>query len=220
MTNPYQIIVLDWEGTISDTLGLMFNTISLEAEKLGFGSLDPYKAREYANLGLVQAIKKAFPDLTLAQHEKLLHAIQQAPMTKPSEVWLIPGVREFIATLSQANIDLAIATNKGAQSLQRALQLTGLQHCFNVTRSAGQTPPKPCPQMLAEIIEQFHGHPSSTLMIGDSPSDMQMASALNVAGIGVDFYRQNTDALLAAGALAVFDDYQKLANFLHLNEGE
>ncbi len=216
MSNPYQLIVFDWEGTISDTLGLILHTVSTEANKLGFGELDPYVARKYVDLGLVQALRKTFPDLSSKQHEQLLQAVHQAMITRPSEICLIPGARQFIQQVHDARVDIAIATNKGQQSLLRSLQAAGLNELFKVTRSAGQTPAKPCPQMLEEIMEEFGREPSSTLMIGDSSSDIEMARNINVTAIGVDFYHQQEAALKAAGALAVFDDYQLLANFLGL----
>jgi len=37
MSNPYQLVVFDWEGTVSDTLGLILHTVSSEANRLGFG---------------------------------------------------------------------------------------------------------------------------------------------------------------------------------------
>ncbi|KTD57229.1 HAD family hydrolase [Legionella shakespearei] len=216
MSNPYQLVVFDWEGTIADTLGLILHTVANEASLLGFGEIDPNQARKYVELGLVQAIKKLLPQLSMTQHEQLLQAVQHAMISRPSEVCLLPGVLEFIHKLHDAGIDLAIASNKGHQSLLRALQTTGLDELFKVTRSAGQVPAKPCPQMLEEIMDEFGCSASSTLMIGDSSTDMEMAAQINVNAIGVDFYHQQEASLMAAGALAVFDDYQKLADFIQL----
>jgi phosphoglycolate phosphatase len=216
MSNPYQLVVFDWEGTVSDTLGLILHTVADEAHVLGFGDIDPYQARKYVDLGLVPALKKIFPHLSLTQHSELLQAIQKAMVSRPAEVCLIPGAREFIQQLHEAHVHIAIATNKGPQSLARALHSTGLDALFKVTRCAGQVPAKPCPQMLEEIMEEFGVTPAATLMIGDSPTDMEMAKSIHVTGIGVDFYHQNNTYLKMAGALAVFDDYQLLANFLTL----
>lgn len=216
MSNPYQLVVFDWEGTLSDTLGLILHIVSSESTRLGFGGIDPYVARKYVDLGLVQALRKVFPDLSLHQHEQLFEAVQYAMISRPSEVCLIPGAREFVQQLHNAKIDIAIATNKGQNSLLRALQTTGLDGFFKVTRSAGQAPAKPCPQMLEEIMTEFGCDSSSTLMIGDSSTDIEMAKSVNVTAIGVDFYHQQEAALKAAGAMAVFDDYQLLADFLGL----
>lgn len=216
MSNPYQLIVFDWEGTISDTLGLILYTVATEARNLGFGDVDPYLARRYVDLGLAQALRKIFPHLSLTQQEHLIQAVQRTMITRPAEVCLIPGARETIQAIHDANIDLAIASNKGQHSLARALHSTGLDSLFKVTRCAGQAPPKPSPQMLEEIMEVFGQNPSTTLMIGDSATDMEMAKSINVRAVGVDFYHQNAETLKAAGAFAVFDDYQLLAQFLKL----
>lgn len=216
MSNPYQLIVFDWEGTIADTLGKILHIIATEASNLGFGDVDIYKARNFVALGLVQSLRKLFPYLTNKEYEQLLQAVQYAIVSKPTEVCLIPGAREFIQRLHTLQIDIAVATNKGHHSLIRAMQAAELEEIIKVTRSAGQVPAKPCPQMLEEIMEEFGAKPESTLMIGDSVADMEMAKSINVDAIGVDFYHQQGDALKSAGAIAVFDDYELLAKFLKI----
>ncbi len=218
MISPYDLVVFDWEGTIADTLGLILHTVALEAKALGYGEFDPYQARQYVDLGLVQALRKIYPHLSVEENERLLQAVQHSLHTRSVDVCLIPGVREFIYQLHEANINIAVATNKGQQSLLRALQATGLDEIIKVTRSAGQVPAKPCPQMLVEIIDAFGGSTSRTVMIGDSVTDMEMAKSIDVTAIGVDFYHQQDSALKTAGALAVFDDYKLLADFLNFKK--
>lgn len=216
MSNPYQLIVFDWEGTISDTLGFILNNVIIETKRLGFGDIDPDEARLYVDLGLTLALKKLLPHLKPNQHELLVQEVQHAMITKPSEIALMPGVYDFIAQLHDLHYFLAVATNKGAHSLQKALVVTGLDKFFKVTRSAGQAPAKPCPLMLEEIMNEFNVFAPATLMIGDSIIDVEMAKSINVPVVGVDFYHQNEGALMTAGALKVFDDYQLLAEFLNL----
>ena len=216
MTKPYRLVVFDWEGTLGDTLGQVLNIVSAEARRLNFGELDPQLARESVVLGLVMAVKKLYPHLSPPQHEELLQAVQQALMNSPSSVSLILGAMHMVEQLHQAGIDLAIATNKGQHALQRALEATGLNAYFRVTRSAGQSLPKPNTQMLEEIMAIFGVTTSQTLMIGDSVVDMDMARDAGVDAIGVDFYHQEAAHLKEAGALEVFDDYKQLASYLQL----
>ena len=70
--------------------------------------------------------------------------------------------------------------------------------------------------MLEEIMAEFDVPASATIMIGDSPTDMEMAKSIQVTALGVDFYHQQETALIAAGALAVFDEYQLVTDFLKL----
>ena len=216
MKKAYRLVVFDWEGTLGDTLGHVLSTLAIEARRLQFGELDLHLTRRYVMLGLVKAIKKLFPDLTLYQQEQLLQSVQRVLYTTSSDEYLFPGAKLIVQQMQHAGLDLAIATNRGAQSLKRALQESGLHEFFNVTRSAGPVPPKPCPQMLEEIMAVFNIPASETLMIGDSLTDIEMAMQAGVDAIGVDFYHQQVPELLTAGALAVFDDYTKLAHYLEL----
>ncbi len=218
MNKPYRLVVFDWEGTLGDTLGQILHTVAVEAKHLQFGELDERLARQYVALGLVRAIKKIFPDLSISQHDQLIQAVQHSLLTEPKDVFLIPGAARIVQQIHDAGMELAIATNKGHHSLQRALQAVGLSAFFTTTRSAGQTPAKPCPQMLEEIMDVCGVTASQTLMVGDSVTDVEMARQINVDVIGVDFYQQAAVELRAAGALEVFDDYQQLAKYLKLPE--
>jgi len=217
MYPAYKLLVFDWEGTLADTLGQLFHTISQESEALGFGKVDFNLARHYVDLGLVAAIKKLFPHLSNQNQDELFQHVQQAMTAKSTKKYLIPGTEPFINQLQKANIDIAIATNKSHQSLQRALQTTKLDEKIKITRTASQAAAKPDPQMLFEIMDIFNIDPQSTLMIGDSISDIEMAKNAGVNAVGVDFYHQQEQALKEAGAIEVFDDYKKLAHFLGIN---
>lgn len=213
MQKPYRLVVFDWEGTLGDTLGHVLKALSVESQRLNLGRFDERVARQYVSLGLVKAIKKLFPNTTLLQQEQLAEAVQYALSTHSVDTYLFPDIKDMVQNLHQAGFDLAIATNKGSHSLQRALQETGLDAFFKVTRAAGQTAPKPCPQMLYEIMDVFGATASETVMIGDSIADVEMAIAAGVDALGVDFYHQQKMSLLEAGARIVFDDAIQLSHY-------
>lgn len=222
MSESYKLVVFDWEGTLADMLGHIMHTLNVEAARMQLGNFDESLARQHLMLGLVVAIRKIFPELKLPQQEYLLRAVQDSIASATSDVHLIPGAKQLVEALYQQGFDLAIATNKGQQSLQRALQSCGMQEYFVATRSAGQTAPKPSPDMLVELMDICAVGVNETLMVGDSVTDIEMANAASVASIGVNFYHQKEleAELSAAGALLVLDDFQQLASFLELeNQG-
>lgn len=214
MGKPYRLVVFDWEGTLGDTLGQIFDSVATEARRLNFGELDEQLARQFVELGLVMAVKKSFPHLTEQQQEELLLAVHHSLISRRADVHLIPGARDLLENLHSAGIELAIASNKGQQSLERVLHAAELSDLIRVTRSAGQLPAKPCPQMLEEILAEFDLGVKDALMVGDSVNDIEMAKSIGVDAVGVDFYHQQGEALRAAGAMEVFDDYEQLAKFL------
>ena len=212
----YGLIVFDWEGTLGDTVGQSLCRIAVEAGKhaLGADGLSESLFRQ----NLYQATRVYFPSWSDGQIEQYCSRKCLSNQATLPEVCVFPGAKDLVERLSQAGIHLAIASNKGAQSLQSALQRAGMQPFFSVTRAAGQAPPKPCPQMLEEILDEFLMSAKEALMIGDSVSEMEMAKQIGMDAVGFDFYHQNTEALLDAGASLVFDNYEALAQFLSLPE--
>ncbi len=216
MSRPYQIVIFDWEGTLGDTIGPIINTIATIAKCMKYKEFDEREARLYVPLGLGMVIKKLFPDLSLHQYEQFLQEVQHYLVKESLDVALIPGAREILNQLKQAGIDLAIATNKGQSSLKRALYDSQLDTYFSITRSAGDVPAKPCPQMLEEILIETGFSAGEALMVGDSTVDMEMAKYIGVDAIGFDYDHNQGEKLITAGAIDVFDNYRQLAEFLKL----
>lgn len=215
MNRRYKLVVFDWEGTIGeDALGRVLNILAKESIKLQLGEIDKFVARQYVALGLPRALNKIRPDLNSGQLERLLLAVQDSMARVNMEEILIPGAKEAISALHSADFLLGVATNKSHVALERAMQLSGLTPFFTITRSASQTAVKPCPLMLEEIMAFCAVDSKSTVMIGDSVTDMEMATAIGVDAIGLDFYGESEAELLAAGALIVFNDYEQVTDYL------
>lgn len=214
----YRLIVFDWEGTLGDTLGQMLDILKEKAENLQLKVPDTNVIRQSLIFGLNIAIKRLFPVLDTQQSLQLLNAVQQQYVVAPTLEYLLPGAKDFVILLKENNFNIAIATNKSKTSLERVLKATSMHGFFTVTRCAGQSLPKPAPDMLNDIMDSFNISPYETLMIGDSLSDIQMANAAGVDSIGVNFYGQEDlkEELLSCNALAVFDNYNDLAKYLGL----
>lgn len=216
MTKSYKLVVFDWEGTLGDPLSPIVQAFIEESRRLELGVLDAKDVRSHIILGPIVAIKKLFPHLSTCKQSDFLQAVQTQMLAHSAEVNLTPGALHVLEKIKHAGISMAIATNRGQQGLLRDMEVAGLADYFMTTRSASQSPPKPCPQMLEEIMAICCVAPVETLMVGDSTSDIEMAKKLRVEAIGVDFYFQNEDALRSAGASAVFHDFLELEKHLGL----
>ncbi|MBP6917482.1 MAG: HAD-IA family hydrolase [Legionellaceae bacterium] len=218
MLQRYQLVVFDWEGTIAESgLGYMIIALAKAAERLHLPNFDLSTARLTIRYGLATAVKKLFPTISSHQQEDLCAEVQTALFAVSAKVALISGVAELIQWLHQSGMQLAIATNKSAQGLARVLRISGLEPYIHITRSASEVPAKPCPQMLEEIMTACGVSAQQTLMVGDSSSDMEMARALDVYAIGMDFFQMEEPMLRAAGANDVMHDYQQLLQYIKDN---
>jgi phosphoglycolate phosphatase len=78
----------------------------------------------------------------------------------------------MLVQLNVAGYRLAVATGKSRAGLQEALQGTGTEDLFCITRCADETASKPDPRMLREIIKHTHTAKERSLMVGDSIHDL------------------------------------------------
>lgn len=215
MRKHYRLVVFDWEGTIAENgLGHVMIALTKAAQRLHLPPVDSEAVRLASVYGMPHAVRTLFPTISLHQQEDLCNEIQKIMLDATSHLVLVAGVEKLIQDLHAAKVLLAIATNKSAQGLARVLQQSDLEPYIHITRSATETPPKPCPQMLEEIMTELQCTAQHTLMVGDSASDMEMAAALEVDAIGMDFFHTEESTLRAAGAQNVFHDYDQLTQYL------
>jgi phosphoglycolate phosphatase len=76
--------------------------------------------------------------------------------------------------------------------------------------------------MLSDILNVYQVSPSESVMIGDSFADIEMARALNVDAIAVDWYASGVWHPDRMGAKAVVNTIEHLAKLLgvQLSSGE
>ena len=115
---------------------------------------------------------------------------------------LFAGVEELLAGLARDGHVLTVATAKGRQGLERDFERTGVAGRFETSRTVDESPSKPNPGMIFDILEETGFGPEDCLMIGDTLHDLQMAANAGVASVGVETGSGDREAMLATPALA------------------
>jgi phosphoglycolate phosphatase len=120
-----------------------------------------------------------------------------------------------LARLRDAGNKLALLTGNLEPVARRKLSLRGLGGFF----PAGQGGFGSDAELRAELVpiararagRDGEPHPrDDTVLIGDTPRDMQAAAADGVRAIGITGHRFSAEALLAAGAAATVDELDEL----------
>ena len=114
---------------------------------------------------------------------------------------LYPGIAGVVAALARREDTLlGIATGKSQRGVARLLAREGwLQH-FVTIQTADENPSKPDPAMILNAMAQAGVEPSSTVMIGDTTYDIEMARNAGVGAIGVSWGYHEPKRLTLAGA--------------------
>jgi phosphoglycolate phosphatase len=210
----FDVVVFDWDGTLSDSTAAIARAIQDAAADLGLPVPDDATASHMIGLGLHEALARAVPTLPAERIPEYSARYRVHYLAREAELSLFPGARELIAELQEAGVLLAIATGKSQRGLQRALADAGLTTQFAATRCADQTHPKPHPAMLLELASELMVAPRRMLMVGDTTHDLQMAAAADAAAVGLTQGAHPHEQLAACRPLALFDSLTQLHRWL------
>lgn len=212
----YQLVIFDWEGTLSDTDGAALHQLAKLTESVGLKPFDKTKARQLLSSDFFDLMKALYGE-TLASHQilGLKDKFRQNQYLFPNEVCLYRGVKSMLAALKQKGVWLGIATGKGRESLNNALERAGIADYFFATRTPSECACKPAPDMLEALIEMSGTDKENTLMVGDSLCDLEAAQNAGVDCVIIDTAKLNDDKqLIELGALEVVHSIHALKKWL------
>ncbi len=217
MSKRYDLIVFDWDGTVMDSTAVIAASIQAACRDLELPVPDDETARHVIGLGLIQALRHAVPDAPEEMYEPLALRYRHHFLGQHDEIPLFDEARETIAELHRAGYQLAVATGKNRNGLDRALEHTGMGGYFHATRTADRTFSKPHPAMLLEIMDELNVPPERTLMVGDTTHDLQMAINAGVDAVGVTHGAHPEDQLRELKPVALLDDFTGLRAWFRAN---
>jgi len=213
----FELIVFDWDGTLMDSAAAIVASIRAAAVDLGVPPPDSDRARHVIGLGLRDALRHAVPDLPEDRYGTMADRYRHHYLSRDHELALFSGVTELVGELAAAGHRLGVATGKSRLGLERALRHSGLGRMFDATRCADECHSKPHPQMLEELMDEVGVRPETTLMIGDTSHDIEMARNAGVPALAVAYGAHPRPALEALAPLACAATVEEMARWLRAN---
>jgi len=201
----YTTVLFDLDGTLIDHFQAIHRCHAYAMRQIGLTEPTLLQTRAAVGGGLDEAIAR------LAGAENvpriLPHFLTHWKATHLDDVILLPGALELVSALNQVGASCAVLTNKrgyAAREVGDHLALTPqLKGIFGV----GDTPwLKPDPQFTQHALTQLNAHATCTLLIGDSPFDVQTALNAGLDFIGVTTGTHSAEELKAAGATQIVSD--------------
>lgn len=217
MNKRYDLIVFDWDGTLADSTSIIIQSIRTAAEEVDLPVPPPTEASSIIGLGLREAIHRLFGELQPDRLNRLVARYAYHYHAQEHDIPLFDGAYDALAALAAKGHLLGVATGKGRNGLDRALEQSGLKPHIHATRCVDECHSKPHPQMLLELMDESGVSPERTLMIGDTSFDLQMAQNAKVDSLGVTYGAHPLDHLLPHRPLAHFDEFAKVNQWLIMN---
>ena len=219
MTRPYDLLIFDWDGTLSDSAQLIADAMQGAIAALKLPARTDQQIRELIGLSLDEGMRRLFPELDAAEVMNLLSGYRRQWLSPSgggmAEPPLFAGAAEALEALSAEGYQLAVATGKSRIGLDRSFRhFTALRSMLAVTKTADETAAKPDPLMLKEILAELSVPVERALMIGDTEYDAAMARAIGMPALGVACGVHDAARIRAAGALAVIESVKALPGWL------
>lgn len=209
------LIMFDMDGTLIDTQALISENAAAAFRSMGLPPPTPAEVRSIIGLSLPVAMGKLLKtddvdviEGAVGQYRSLYKASLEHDIDREP---LYPGAREALDRLrGRPDTILGVATGKGLTGVVRILGNHGLSGHFVTLQTPDHNPSKPHPGMLLRAMAETGAEPSSTVMVGDTTYDMELARSAGCHAIGVSWGYHDVQDLLATGAEALIDDYSEL----------
>ena len=183
----FDLIVFDWDGTLSDSTVLIARSIQNACRDIGVTVPSDEAAAYVIGLGLRDALQHAVPGLPEARYPELGQRYRHHYGASQNALALFPGTLDMLQALKARQHLLAVATGKNRRGLDDALAHSQLQGLFDSTRTADETASKPHPLMLQELMAELGVRPERTLMIGDTTHDLMLAANAGTPRVAVSY---------------------------------
>jgi phosphoglycolate phosphatase len=172
------LIVFDLDGTLIDSSRDLADATNALLEDYGGRRLDRAEVTAMVGEGAAVLVRRALtaagldPEAPGALARFLVHYGERLTRhTRPYD-----GMLEALSRLRDAGRTLAVLTNKPQQATATILERLGLAPSFTDV-VGGDTPSgrKPDPSGLLGIVSRAGATPDSTVLVGDSPIDLETA---------------------------------------------
>ena len=198
-----RLAVFDCDGTLVDSQHSICAamTLAFEGEKLA--APDRTTILSVVGLSLPLAIARLLPEAEADFHDHLSESYKRAfqQMRRDNAVSdpLYPGIAELIRELDAEGWLLGVATGKSDRGLNLCLAHHGINAHFVTLQTADRHPSKPHPSMLLTAMAEAGASPETTVMIGDTSYDIDMALSAGTRALGVGWGYHLPADLIAAG---------------------
>lgn len=214
---PPRLVIFDCDGTLVDSQHHIVAAMHTAFAAEGLALPQAEMVRRTVGLPLTVAIESLLP--TGAVLAAVVEAYKQAAIAQRLDPDhhepIFPGLLEALDRLEAAGFLLGVATGKARRGLDFTLATHGLTGRFvtlqtNDVVAAG----KPAPDMVLQAMAETGAVPASTIVVGDTTFDMEMARNAGVAAIGVAWGYHEEDVLRAAGASRIIKSFAELPDLV------
>ena len=212
-----KLVVLDFDGTLADTVELIVKTNQEVQRRMGYPVCKPEVIIATIGLPLAQCIQVMYPQVPKEELPRWVSVYREVFDELKTKIVpaLFPHVKETLAELVKRGCVCTVASSRGRVSLVDFLKEMGISPFISYVLAAEDVVrAKPHPDPVLMTLAHTGISASETLVVGDMPVDVQMGLGAGAITCGVTYGNSNREALKAAGAHFIVDDFGEISTIL------
>ena len=211
-----KLIILDFDGTLADTRGLIVKTMQQTLDALGLEPRTDDQCAAMIGLPLKQAFTDLLP-MTDEMGEQCVETYRRI-FNANNALYIIPTFPNVLETLHQLHelgYILTIASSRSNRSLREFVNDMHLNEVIPYVLGAEDVVrAKPHPDPVLQTLETFNCKPEDALVVGDTWYDIEMGRRAGVRTCGVTYGNGSREELMRAGADFLMDDFGELMEII------
>lgn len=214
LPDPLRTVLFDLDGTLVDHFACIHRCVNFAQERLGLPLSTYEKVRATVGGSLHVTLGKLCGEER--REEAFAHFFELHEETFLDDVEVLEGAAELLAALRSSGLQTAVFTNKHAPTARAVMAHLGLDAHLDGIFGTGEIPwRKPQPEFAQHALHALGTRAEETVLVGDSPWDVQAARSGKFARVYVVATGTHTAAQLEeCGAEGIFADLPELARAL------
>ena len=218
-TSSRPAFLFDLDGTLVDSV---YQHVLAWREALEAGGIRLAVWRIHRQIGMsgglfVNALlRETGHTVSTEEAERLQQLHGEAFKRYVSQVRPLPGARELLDYLTNANVPWAVATSGRLESASLSLRLLGIEHNVPIITRDLVRHAKPDPDLFLAAAKKLNVEINDSVVVGDSIWDLLAARRARALGVGLLSGGYGREELERAGAYRVYNDPADL--LAHLDE--
>jgi len=205
----FATLLLDLDGTLVDAFTTIHRAYVHTLPKFGQPAPTLEEVRRAVGGGLANAMSHFLPPDLIAEAVKV--HVDYTRTILLEDVTPMPGALDLLRPLHARGVRLAVFTNKQAEAARRICAHLGVTPILDGVFGAGDTPwLKPQREFTAHVLATLGARVDSTLLVGDSPFDVETAHNGGFPCWAVTTGTHDEAQLRAAGADRIFPNLTAL----------
>ena len=213
---PWVAVVFDLDGTLIDSAADLQLAINAVLKNFGTEPLSLLEVRSMLGDGVRALIARALAArrCTAPEEEAQRIFFREYAANLTTRTRPYPGAHAMLSILRARGFRLGVCTNKPMGLTHVILHRLALEQYFARIMGGDSLPiRKPDPRVLLEVLRGLGAGPGSSLFVGDSEVDAEMARAAGVRFVLMT-HGYHRGPINDIPCLMTSDDFEQLANFL------